>query len=53
MCLDFNCFVAVRYFYAYYSTGTSLHSYVLSSEKLADSWAWIYTFTYFLTFPLC
>jgi hypothetical protein len=35
MCLDFNCFVTVRYSFAYYSTGTSLHSYVSSSEKLA------------------
>jgi hypothetical protein len=36
MCLDFNCFVTVRYFFAYYSTGTSLHSYISSSEKLAN-----------------
>jgi hypothetical protein len=36
MCLDFNCFITVRYFYDYFSTGTSLHSYVLSSEKLAN-----------------
>jgi hypothetical protein len=36
MYLDFNCFVTVRYFYAYYSTGTSLHSYFVPSEKLAN-----------------
>jgi hypothetical protein len=36
MCLDFNCFATVRYFFAYYSTGTSLHSYGSSSEKLAN-----------------
>jgi hypothetical protein len=47
MCLDFNCFITVRYFFAYYSTSTSLHIYVLSSEKLAISWAWIYTFNIF------
>jgi hypothetical protein len=35
MCLDFNCFITVRYFFAYYSTGTSLHSYFLSSAKVS------------------
>jgi hypothetical protein len=36
MCLDFNCFVTVRYSFACYSTDTSLHSYISSSEKLAN-----------------
>jgi hypothetical protein len=53
MCLDFDCFDTVRYFfcvlqYRYFIT----QLFYQSSANLAISWAWIYTFKFDVSFML-